>query len=237
MTFLFIICLNLLIITKFDLIFESINIYDHPDQSRKFHKKPILLVGGLIVFINYLFILFIIPFSKSDQFIINFTSESSYFTWIMGPILIFLVGVYDDKKNLSGNLKFIILSIVYIVIIYFDRSLILTNLEFKTIIFNINLGSYSFFFTFLCFMIFSNAFNMLDGVNLQVGIYTIIVLILFLIKLGFNYDLFIIIISILTYLFLNYKEKTFLGDSGTYLISYIISIFFIKYYNSDKLFL
>ena len=52
-----------------------------------------------------------------------------------------------------------------------------------------------------------------------------------------NYDLFIIIISILTYLFLNYKEKTFLGDSGTYLISYIISIFFIKYYNSDKLFL
>ena len=86
-------------------------------------------------------------------------------------------------------------------------------------------------------MIFSNAFNMLDGINLQVGIYTVAVLILFLIKIGFSYDLIIIILSMLTYLFLNYKGKTFLGDSGTYFISYIISIIFIKSYNSDKLFL
>tara|TARA_B100000989_G_C19510096_1_gene458550 strand:- start:946 stop:1944 length:999 start_codon:yes stop_codon:yes gene_type:complete len=238
MTFVFIIiCLNILIISKFDLIFKNINIYDYPDKNRKFHKKPMLLVGGLIVFINYLFVLLMIFFSESNQFIINLAYENSNFTWIIGPILIFLVGIYDDKKNLSGNLKFIILSFIYFIILYFDKSLILTNLEFKTTSFNINLGPYSFLFTYLCLMIFSNAFNMLDGVNLQAGIYTVVVLILFLIKIGFNYDLIIIILSMLSYLFLNYKGKTFLGDSGTYLISYIISIIFIKSYNSDRLFL
>jgi UDP-GlcNAc:undecaprenyl-phosphate GlcNAc-1-phosphate transferase len=77
---------------------------------------------------------------------------------------------------------------------------------------------------------------MLDGINLQAGVYAIINLIYFF---TFNKNLFfltIIFISVLFYLLLNYKNKTFLGDGGAYLLSFIISLFFIHYYNSNYIF-
>ena len=38
------------------------------------------------------------------------------------------------------------------------------------------------------------------------------------------------------YLVLNYKNRTFLGDGGAYLLSFILSLFFINRYNSNYIF-
>ncbi len=236
MIYIFFIALNLLIIKNFDLIKNSIKIYDYPDLKRKFHKKPTFIGGGIIIFINFIFIiLFGIIFDK--EYIIKLNENPKYFTWVIGPILIFFLGIYDDKKNLSGNIKFLILSVIYLIIIYIDKSLVLKNLEFSSNSYILNLGIFSFIFSYLCLMIFSNAFNMLDGMNLQVGIYTIIIFIFFIFKFGLKIDLILIMLSIFTYLYLNFKQKTFLGDSGTYLLSYIIAILFIENYNSNRSFL
>ena len=43
----------------------------------------------------------------------------------------------------------------------------------------------------------------------------------------------IILISIFTYSYLNLKNKSFLGDSGSLLIAFIIGYFFIKLYNRE----
>ena len=72
---------------------------------------------------------------------------------------------------------------------------------------------------------------MFDGINLQASSYSLTI---FLCIIIFYLDLFlakIIFISLLSYSFLNYKNKTFLGDSGSLLISFIIGYIFIKLYN------
>ena len=74
---------------------------------------------------------------------------------------------------------------------------------------------------------------MFDGINLQFSTYSIII---FLGILNLNFDsllIKIILISILTFTFLNLKNKCFLGDSGSLLISFIIGYFFIKLYNNE----
>ena len=67
--------------------------------------------------------------------------------------------------------------------------------------------AFSYFFTILCFLLFINALNMFDGINLQVGCYSLIVCII-LISNGIFSDLnLILIFSLLIFLFYNYKNK------------------------------
>jgi len=52
---------NFLIILKYKKISDFLNIYDYPDQERKIHLKKVPLIGGLIVYINFvLFFIFVI---------------------------------------------------------------------------------------------------------------------------------------------------------------------------------
>ena len=72
---------------------------------------------------------------------------------------------------------------------------------------------------------------MFDGINLQVGLYSLIVFIFFYL---YNIsDLFsvIMILALLLFLLLNYFSKCFLGDSGSYLLAFLISAIIIHYYN------
>ena len=43
--------------------------------------------------------------------------------------------------------------------------------------------------------------------------------------------LYIIIIPLVFFIYLNYLGKSFLGDGGTYLISFLLGAIFIKFYN------
>ena len=41
-------------------------------------------------------------------------------------------------------------------------------------------------------------------------------------------------ISLLFFLYLNKKNRSFLGDSGSYLLAFLFSYFFIKFYNQEN---
>ena len=76
---------------------------------------------------------------------------------------------------------------------------------------------------------------MFDGINLQSGIYSFIILISISILYVESNFIKILIISLLSFLYLNYKNLSFLGDSGTLLNSFIISCIFILLYNLKKI--
>ena len=86
---------------------------------------------------------------------------------------------------------------------------------------------------------------MFDGINLQSGSYCLIVFIFLLFFSNFNLLLLSMIIALITFLYLNYKSKLFLGDNGTYLLGFLISCLIIYeaksgyYYelSADKIFL
>ena len=72
---------------------------------------------------------------------------------------------------------------------------------------------------------------MFDGINLQVGFYSLIVILFFILNKIFFHLSFFLLFPIVTFLYLNFCNKTFLGDSGTYILGFIISYIIIKQYN------
>jgi UDP-GlcNAc:undecaprenyl-phosphate GlcNAc-1-phosphate transferase len=76
-----------------------------------------------------------------------------------------------------------------------------------------------------------NALNMFDGINLQSTIYSLIIftsIYLFFINSILTK---ILIIFLIGFFYLNYKNKSFLGDSGTLTLAFIIGYIFIRLYN------
>ena len=230
------ILINFLIILNFDKIKIFHLILDKPDQDRKFHLKPTPLAGGLILMIN-VFIFFaatLIDEKIIDKEII-FKNDNEFYLFIIFSFLIFLLGYFDDRYNLSASLKFFLLSIIVLSILFFDPNLNIKKLSLSFINNEINLSYLSMLFTCFCFLVFINAFNMFDGIDLQASFYSLIILFIILFFYLDSLLIKILLINFIAYSYLNYKKKTFLGDSGTLLISFIIGYFFIKLYNLQRI--
>jgi UDP-N-acetylmuramyl pentapeptide phosphotransferase/UDP-N-acetylglucosamine-1-phosphate transferase len=145
-------------------------------------------------------------------------------------LFLFILGLLDDKFKINPYLRFVIFLIIFLVITQ-EQNLRIEYVQLSFLKDAIDLSYFSHFFTILCFLLFINAFNFFDGINLQSGIYS---LILSIIICTINNNLFffyILQIFLIIFLYLNYKNKTFLGDSGTYLLSFIFAYYFIKFYN------
>ena len=87
-----------------------------------------------------------------------------------------------------------------------------------------------------CFLALINAFNFFDGINLQVGLYSIFIILIFISKNIFLIFWISLLLSIFFYLILNFKNKIFLGDSGSLFLSFIFSYFFTVYHNKFNAF-
>lgn len=228
----FLIIINFSIFTFYRYIESFIKIFDSPDKIRKFHIKKISVLGGLLVYFNILASTLFLFISGKKAWLFNFT-EFKFIIFIIFLSFVFFLGLYDDKFKISPNNKLIILSLILLIFLFVYPEFLVNVIKFSFLQTTIQLKSFSLFFTLICFLLFINAFNMLDGINLQVGFYTAINLLYFF---TFNQDILFlttIFIPIVFYLLLNYKNKTFLGDGGAYLLSFILSCFFLKNYNSN----
>jgi UDP-GlcNAc:undecaprenyl-phosphate GlcNAc-1-phosphate transferase len=223
--------LNFFLLYYFEYYSKLFNIYDNPDNVRKLHKKKIPLLGGLIFLINILFLLFILSLNLTD---IKFFIDDRYYISFFLPILfIFFIGLYDDKFILNPYSKFFLISAVLAFATFVDNDLVIRKLYLQTFNLSLSLGIFSSFFTILCILLFVNALNMFDGLNLQVGSYlAILFLYLIINKIFLNLSIFLFL-PLISFLYLNYKNKTFLGDSGTHLMAFIISYIIIKQYNFE----
>jgi len=228
--------INLFLIINFEKIKIFKVVIDKPDKVRKFHQKPTALAGGIILMINIFFYFIFLNFNQNllgNEIIFKTLNEINIF--ICCCFLIFLLGIVDDKFNLNPLKKFIFLFLILGLFMYLDNSLIIENLRFSFLKGTINLNSYSNIFTIFCFLVFINAFNMFDGINLQTSIYSLIVLIYFFSLNQNSFLIAVLIIFILFFMYLNHSNKSFLGDSGTLLLSFILSVFFIKLFNNGKI--
>lgn len=226
--------LNLFLVINFEKIKIFKIVIDRPDKQRKFHPKPVALAGGIILIINVL--LYCIFLNLNEKLIINeiiFSNLSELNIFILICLLIFITGLVDDKINLNPYKKILFLAIFLSLYLFLDNGIVIKTLKFSFFSTTIDLGKYSFIFTIFCFLVFLNAFNMFDGINLQSSSYTLILLLYFFSLEIKSLLIFILIIFIIFFKYLNYFNKSFLGDSGTLLISFIISVFFIKLFNNE----
>ncbi len=162
----------------------------------------------------------------------------SNFTFFL--VSIFLLGFLSDIKILtSPKIRFIIQIILLIIFVYFAELYILST---RIIFFDELLKNSiaSLLFTSFCLIVLINGTNFIDGLNgLVLGYYLSIALILLnlglLENLALNYHLIIYLIVFLTFLFLlNIFNQLYLGDSGSYLLSFIAGVVLIKIYNENQ---
>ena len=232
---------NFFLFKNFLTISNLYNLYDYPDKLRKKHLKPTPLLGGLIIYINLIFIsLFLFFFELPVDY---FTTKTEFIVFFITCTFFFLLGFIDDKYQLSANLKLVITSSIIFILMLLDDALIIKQINFSFTDFTLDFKSFDYFVTILCFLLFINSFNMIDGINGQATSYTIFITLIFL-TTGINLIFFIsFLIPICFFLFFNLKGKMFLGDSGSMLISFIIGYFFVKSYNlygkffTDEIFL
>lgn len=229
---LFIVLFNLIIFFKFENLTNNFTLFDKPDGKLKNHKKPVSIIGGLIILINLYVIIFFLKILDIDNTI--FDGSFSYIIIILGTIF-FIIGFIDDIKNLSPNIKlFFILISIFLTIIFFPE-IKLEHIKISFLEHNYSFKNFSLIFIILSFALLANAINMFDGINLQLISFTLFVFVIFILK-GFL-PIFFCLISI-CFLFLgllNYRNKVFIGDGGCYLISVIIGCSFIyQYKNFDN---
>ena len=216
-------------------IAKKLNLYDEPDHLRKFHLEKIPLTGGIIIFA--LFSFFVIYDFVQYKFFQKelITNFSENYTLFLGGLFFFVIGLLDDKKNLGANFKIFIFLIFLIIIVLLDKNILIEKVNLSFLSKEFSIDAFSYFWTIICFLLFINAFNMFDGINLQVGFYSLFNLIyIFLFYSYFDQLIVALLISLLGFLYLNYKSKSFLGNSGTYFISFVLGYIFIKIYNLEK---
>ena len=221
------IILSILFYLFFEKIKSIINIYDDSNlDKRKIHLGNVPPIGGIIFYL-----IFIIHF----VFNIIFNSENvSLFTFkeqliiLITASFIFFVGLMDDKYSLTPLKKSIIFLFIILILLLNNPQLNVYFIRFDGIDKAITLDEFTLFFSLFCIFCFMNAFNMYDGINLQSGFYLFLFFLVFLIK-GIDGVFFIsLLMPLILFLYLNYKNRIFLGNSGSYLLSYLISIYLIK---------
>jgi UDP-GlcNAc:undecaprenyl-phosphate GlcNAc-1-phosphate transferase len=212
---------TILILKYKNFISKEYNLLDYPND-RKTHKKPTSLIGGLIGFI--LLLEFFIM-----TFFLKIPNKIEYF---IIPGLIFIIGLFDDIKDLKPNLKLFLMGSTLLVCIFFFPQFIIKEIRFNSFELSIFTGFLSIFFTIICLLLLINALNMIDGMN---GLYLGVNIIFFLYLLNLygteNFFILSFLIILIILFFCNLKGIFFIGDSGVYLISTILGLLIIENYN------
>jgi UDP-N-acetylmuramyl pentapeptide phosphotransferase/UDP-N-acetylglucosamine-1-phosphate transferase len=144
-----------------------------------------------------------------------------------------LLGIFDDKYNISPNKKILLQILILFLFFFFNKNLLIHEIRFNNL--NIQLNYYlALLFTIFCLLCLINAFNYIDGINgIAISFYLYCSVFLF-IK---SKDIFIILLIFPSLFFLlqNYKEKIFLGNSGSLLLPFVLGIQTIYMHNHYKI--
>ena len=213
--------LILILILNYLLIKKKLFLNFRGDKHQKFTSSGnIPLSGGLIlIFTSYYYL---------D--ILNF----------IFVILIFFLGFLADiKKFNSPKLRFIVQILIVLIVVYFSS---ITVPETK-IIFLDQLLEYNIFriiFSIFCILIVINGCNFIDGVNTSLIGYCLIVS-LSLYYLDLNgieiskiVDFYNLIPVLLSIFILNFFNKLYLGDGGSYFLGLLLALCLINTYQINN---
>ena len=164
--------------------------------------------------------------------IFNFHIIFSHLWIVVSILFIFIVGVLDDHKDMSPNTKFLII-IISTIFLSFDNIIISSLGTFFS--HNLSLEWLALPFTIFAVVGFTNALNLIDGLDGLAATISVIILGTFF-AIGYQYnDPFIMLISgafissLLAFLLFNwYPASIFMGDSGSLTLGFIIALLAIK---------
>jgi UDP-GlcNAc:undecaprenyl-phosphate GlcNAc-1-phosphate transferase len=213
--------LSLIFIYVIRLFAPKIGLMDIPNE-RSVHASHTPIGAGIGFFLSSILVLSL------------FYSDFLYdFVWVNTAIwIVFIIGVYDDYFDSTPYLKFFVF-IVATLFLSFD-GLLIENLGhyFAT---EFSLGWMALPFTIFAVVGYTNATNLIDGLDGLAATLSIIVLSTFYIIGYQNNDLFIMLFAgsfiagLLAFLTYNWNPASiFMGDSGSLTLGFVISMLAVK---------
>ena len=202
--------------TRFGLI-------DIPND-RSSHNTPTPRGAGIAIFSSFFITVILFHF---DFF-------THYLAFFAALFLIFILGIYDDVKNTSARFKLLVISLASAIIFILNGFAIETLGNWFG--YDLTLPYYiSMLFTIFAVVGFTNALNLIDGLDGLAGSLSFII-IASLFYIGYIYhDQFMILVSFITlmvllsFLIFNwYPASIFMGDSGSLTLGFIIAVLAIR---------
>jgi len=162
----------------------------------------------------------------------HYTLISNYSWVILAIMVVFAVGVLDDHRDTKPNTKLFVMAISTL-LIYSDK-LYITHLgNFFGI--ECALGWFALPFTLFAVVAFTNALNLIDGLDGLAGGISVVILASFFYIGYMHNDEFIIVLSgsflvgLLAFLLFNWHPASiFMGDSGSLMLGFVITAVAIK---------
>ena len=205
---------------KFNILIDQAKISTHKSFINK--QKNIPLTGGLIFFLTLVFFL---PENYKNITILIF--------------FIFLIGLLSDLNILHSPTLRIIFQITVITVYFLLFNNFISSIRINFFDDLLSIFFVKLFFSLFCTLVLINGTNFIDGVNTLVTGYFILILsnVIFLTNLNdLNLDIILVytcLISLVVIYIFNFFGLIFLGDGGSYLISFVIGIILIKFSNDN----
>ena len=202
---------------------------DIPKDSRRVHSKPMPRIGGVAIVLSMFIGLFVYYILTKD--ISSIALNNKFTGYILGAIVIFLMGILDDIYNLRARYKFIFQLVAAIIVCSFG--LVIDTAKIPFIYTDlIDLGMLSIPITMIWVIGITNAVNLIDGLDgLAAGISSISSLALLIIFITTSASLEAIVITAvlfgatLGFLPFNFNPaKTFMGDVGSNFLGFTLAI-------------
>lgn len=180
---------------------------DSPNE-RKAHKGEVPLIGGIGMFLGFMIaFLFFEPDLKHS------------WAFLMVSTLLFIVGVMDDRHNISVRLRFF-LQMIAVLLMTSSANVMVTDLGDLFSMGNLNLANWAIPFTVIATIGSLNATNMIDGIDGLAGSTSLIcflaVLVLYSMagEMAIKPLLFVAVLIPFIYRNLRKGSKVFMGDGG-----------------------
>lgn len=203
---------------------------DKPNQ-RSSHKGSIPNIGGIVVFLAFLcsFLLFA-----------HFPEKEEFQYVLLGAILIFLIGIYDDLLEISPRKK-VKGEMLGVLVLLVGGGFYLTNMHGLFGIYEVS-PWIGLPLTFIGLVGLINAINLIDGIDGLCSGVALMDCLFFGIWFYFcghvEYALLCGVLSaaIIPFFFINVfgkRSKMFMGDSGALMVGFLLGVMAIKFCEVD----
>lgn len=199
-------------------IANHVGALDYPNE-RKVHKKPMPLLGGLMMFFGFLF-----------GYIFFAPQNTQMLSILIAGFIVILTGMIDDIKPLKAREK-LIGQIIAALIVTFYGNILLNDITFFGFYFDFGVLAYPLTIIFIVALM--NCINFIDGLDgLACGISTIffatIGVIAFIMHNVGSLEItltFIMLGACLGFLIFNFNPaKIFMGETGSMFLGFMIAV-------------
>lgn len=210
-------------------ISTALDLMDAPDSVRKLHRRPTPVVGGVmfltsaIVLIGYQYAQLVVAGSGPDQRL-----------FILSAIVLphCILGLTDDRYSVPAAARLIYSLSLTAAVLATDRSLSIRDLNFSFGL-SVRMNSQLAYFLSLFFVVgFIYAVNMIDGMNGILGVYGLILTVVFAASLypGNMAYFLAVAIGLAIFMTFNMAGLLFAGDGGSYGLGSCAAVMFLLVY-------